>query len=293
MKTTLSFTALALLATALLAPMNANAADRQITVDKKKFQTFTVDRDEAPAVDVADAKPADAPIRVSPKAFRVDEAPVQVTNEGAGAKPKKQRPAKFKVEDSFAVEEASIETPKLQPRKQKQLRFKVEDRPAVIEEASNETPVFTPKPKKNTTFKFQVKDEDEQAAVETPALEDTNDVAETETDAPANLLNEKVKLVKKVKPAPVETEEEATTEDSDEGADIAADTSDEEAVETPVKRKAPKLYYYASKQKTHEAHQDYEFEVPAYNEDMHQDNDSYNYQDSAYTGSSCNQNLSY
>lgn len=286
MKTTLSFTALALLATALLAPMNANAADRQITVDKKKFQTFTVQRDEAPAVDVADANPAEKPIRVSPKAFRVDEAPVQVSNEGAGAKPKKQRPAKFKVEDSFAVEEASIDTPKLQPRKQKQLRFKVEDRPAVIEEASIDTSKFTPKPKQNQKFKFEVKDEDEQAAVETPALDDENEVAATETDRPANLLNEKVKLVKKVRPAPVEAEEEATTEDTDNSADIAADTSEEEAVETPVKRKSPRLYYYASKQNSYEAHENYDFEAPAYNNVTVEDS----YGD---TGSSCNQNLSY
>jgi hypothetical protein len=262
MKNTLSLTALALLATALLAPMNANAADRQITVNPKKFPSFTVNRDEAPGVDVAEAAPAEKPIKVSPKAFRVDDKPVQEAND----------------------------TPKFKPKKQKPVQFKVEDRPGVIEQASDDAPRFTPKPK-NKTLRFRVEDQNDQAAAE-PTRDDENEVAATDNDRPVNLLNEKVKLIKKVKPAPVEAdEEEATTDDTDHSADIAADTGEEEAVEAPVKRKAPRLYYYASKQKTYEAHQDYNFETPAYEEDMHQDN--YSYQDSGYTGSSCHQNLSY
>jgi hypothetical protein len=171
MKTTLSFTALALLATALILPMQASAADRQISINPK-VKTFSVQTTpEVQAEDVAEAAPSEPQKKVVPKFFRVNDQPT-------------------------ATEVASSEDPK-------------------------------PPTKRVKTQEFRVDDTSEQAAA-APTQDEADDVATTETDRPANQLNEKVKLVKKV-PAQIEdtSSEEATADTSDE-------TDDEQVAE--VKR---------------------------------------------------------
>lgn len=108
MKTNLSLTVLALFATSLMLPMQANAAERQISVNPKlsKIQSFTVDKDEQQAVEVAATNPDEPRQKVTPKAFRVDEKPVVIEE---------------------ASDETNVDAPKLKPRKKNTLRFRVED----------------------------------------------------------------------------------------------------------------------------------------------------------------------
>ena len=104
MKTTLSLSAaaLALIATALILPMQAQAADRQISVKQKKFPTFTVDDssqlDNANTnSDTAEAKPP----KIGVKEFRVNDDEVKpqpaavddqdIAQEEPAPKPKKQK----------------------------------------------------------------------------------------------------------------------------------------------------------------------------------------------------------
>jgi hypothetical protein len=272
MKTSLSFTALALLATGLIMPMQADAANRQISVNSK-LQSFTVNNDAPAGADVADATPTAPKSKVTPKFFRVNDKP-------AGA--------------DIADTTADAPQPKVRPK-----FFRVDDKPAASEEASNDdTPVITPK--KKNTFRFRVEDKSEQAAT-APAEVGDDDVASSDSERPANLLNEKVKLVKKVRPAPVENnDDEATTDDTDHSAEIAADAgedvtaeaSDEPAVKQPGEGKN-RMYYYASKQKSYEQIQDDDYAeaepatysyrqeyVPSYR---------HSYVSNDYAGSSCHQ----
>jgi hypothetical protein len=239
MKTTLSFTALALFTTSLLLPMQASAADRQISVNPKltKIEKFTVNKDEQQAVDVATTAPDEPKQKVTPKAFRVD------------------------------------------------------DNPVVTDEASNDETSDTPKPKK--AFRFRVEDQSEQAAA-TPTQDDDEEVASSQDDRPANLPTQEVKLVKKQRPAPVESnDEEATTDDTDHSADIAADTNDdvnadtsEEPVAAPVGREKHRMYYYASKQNAYDQTQDdYTEAEPVTYSYSHRYVQSY--QPRYYAGSSC------
>jgi hypothetical protein len=168
MKTTLSFTALALLATSLIMPMQASAADRQITVNSK-IQSFSVEKTaDTQDVEVADVAPTEPQKKVSPRFFRVNDQPeaTQVSSN----------------------------------------------------DDNNNEPKFTPKKKKS--FRFQVEKPAPQSAA-IPAEDDDSEVASSEDDRPANLLNEKVKLVKKA-PAPQIEDDAAINEDSDNEA-IAAD----------------------------------------------------------------------
>jgi hypothetical protein len=110
MKTTLSLSAaaLALVATALILPMQAQAADRQISVNQKKFPTFTVD--DSSQADVTNTTTAEAtPPKIGVKEFRVNDDEV------------KPRPAAVDEQDTAQDEPAP------QPKKQKTLRFKVQD----------------------------------------------------------------------------------------------------------------------------------------------------------------------
>ncbi len=268
MKSTLSFTALALLATGLIMPMQADAANRQISV-KGKIQTFTVNNDAPAGADVADATPDAPQPKVTPKFFRVND-----------------KPASAEIAD--ATEDAP--QPKVTPK-----AFRVDDKPAASEEASNDdTPVIAPK--KNKTFRFRVEDQSEQAAA---AVDSEDDVASSDNDRPANLLNEKVKLVKKVRPAPVESnDDETTTDDTDHSAEIAADAGedvtaealDEPALNQPGEGKN-RMYYYASKQKSYEQVQedDYAQAEPVTYSYRHNYVPSYrhSYVSNYYTGSSC------
>ena len=235
MKTTLSLTALGLLATSLLLPMQASAADRQISVNPKpsKIQTFTVENDDQQAVDVAATETDKAQQKVTPKAFRVD------------------------------------------------------DKPVVTEEAANEDATDTPEiaPPKKKAFRFRVEDQSEQAAA-TPSQEEDQDVAVSEDDRPAKLLNEKVKLVKKQRPAPIENnDDEATADETDHSAEIAGDTSDE-TVDAPVVRQKHRMYYYAKKQNSYEqAQDDYSEPEPVTYSYRHHNIESY--QPRYYAGSSC------
>jgi hypothetical protein len=168
--------------------------------------------------------------------------------------------------------------------------FRVDDKP-VVTDASNDETTETPKPKK--AFRFRVEDQSEQAAA-TPTQDDDQDVATSQDDHPVNQPTQEVKLVKKQRPAPVESnDDEATTDDTDHSADIAADTSDDvnadrsdEPVAAPVHREKHRIYYYAAKQNSYEQVQedDAEAEPVTYSYRHHY---AQSYQPSYYAGSYC------
>ncbi len=246
MKTHLNLTtaavALLLFATPLVLSITAHAADRQISVNPKDFPTFTVNNDTAPGADVATTNPGAPPVKVTPKAFRVDDKPA-------------------------VTEEAAIEDAK--------------------------PPVKIPR-KKEDSFRFRIEDRSQQAVSE-PALDDGEDVALAPAERPANLLNEKIKLVKK--PEPVQPDDEATTDesksdDSDHSAEISGDANEEPAADTAeapaLESVAPskhRMYYYASKQKSYEqSHADDASVEPEYSD--YQQSSEPTYYD--YSGASCN-----
>jgi hypothetical protein len=259
MKNALSLTALALLATALVAPMQADAANRQITVNGKKLDnvpTFTVN--DSQDAEVADATP-EAP-QVVPKAFRVDDKP--------GARDE-------------ANNEDNTDAPVITPKKPVTKRFRVEDKQEVADEASVDNPPEIT-PKKNKTFRFRVEDQSDAAAA-APGLDTEDDVASSDNDRPASLLNEEVKLVKKPRPAPVESQDdEAATDETDHSADIAADSNgdvtSDEVVEAPVARHKPRVYFYAEKQNSYDRIQNHEFSNDYINGDDYAEPVTYSYQ---------------
>jgi hypothetical protein len=229
MKTTLSLSAaaLALIATALILPMQAQAADRQISVKQKKFPTFTVD--DSGQLDNANTDTAEAtPPKVKVQEFRVNDDEV------------KPLPASGNDQDTADVEAA-------------------------------------PQPKKQKTLRFKVKDQSEQA-LSTPAQDEADDVAEAPADQPSNLLNEKVKLVKKPRVESNDEQEEAAAPVDDANDDVAADTTDTEEATDPNE-----LRYYVLKKKHHVQYQEEESYQPT----------TYNYQEPSYTGYSCHNNNGY
>ena len=168
--------------------------------------------------------------------------------------------------------------------------FRVGEKPAAVEQTSTETGNKPPKFKrtKEDSFRFRIEDKAQQAAVP-PSLDDGEQEMATPAERPANLLNEQAKLVKKLPPAPVNSEE------PDNAADIAADqpeadddaianTTDE--VATPEVRKSKhRTYYYASKQKSYEqSHEDDASTETVYNDDQQSEVPTYY----DYTGASCN-----
>jgi hypothetical protein len=285
MKTTLSLAALALFATSLVAPMQANAADRQISVNGKKLQTFTVN-------DRADDSAA------------VVEENLAEPQKASGAEPDKtiefsvkndEQPAEFKVgnDEQAAIEVAAV-TPEQPRAKVKPKAFRVDPEPAANDEASNDdnsgTPKFKPKNKKPVQFKFTVENPPEQ--------NDEDNVASSETERPA----------KKLRPAPVQNnDEEASRDETDHSDDIAADSNQQPAVDeteeaeaAPVTRHKYQTYYYKAKQASYEQIQDdyadaepvtYTYRqnhVPTYSHRYVQ-----SYQPRYYAGSSCHQNNNY
>ena len=228
MKTTLSLSAaaLALIATALILPMQAQAADRQISVKQKKFPTFTVD--DSSKLDNAKTDTAEAsPPKIGVKEFRVNDDEV------------KPQPAAGNDQDTAEVEPA-------------------------------------PKPKKQKTLRFKVKDQTEQA-LSTPAQDEAEDVAEAPAEQPSNLLNEKVKLVKKPRvESNDEQEEEAAAPADDTSEDVAADTTETEEATDPNE-----LRYYVLKKKHHNVQ---------YQTEENYEPTTYNYQEPSYTGYSCHNN---
>lgn len=303
MKTTLSLAALALFATSLVMPMQADAADRQISVNRKKLQTFTVNNGADDTTVVADSNPGEPQNTATPKV--------------AGAEPDQtiefkvkndDQPAEFKVgnDEQAGVKVAEV-TPEAPVAKVKPKAFRVQEKPAVIEDASNEDNSNTTqiKPNKAQEFRVSVEDEPEQAA---PSQDGEDEVASSETEAPASQLKEAVKPTKKLRPAPVESnEDEATTDDTDHSADIAADSNEEPAVEeteeavaVPVVRHKYQTYYYHAKQAAYENTQDdyadaepvtYTYRhtyAPSYRQSYVQ-----SYQPRYYARSSCHQNNNY
>jgi hypothetical protein len=298
MKTTLSLAALALFATSLALPMQASAADRQISVNGKKLQTFTVNNSADDTVAVADDNG-----NVAPKA--ADAAPAQnlefsVKND--------DQPAEFKVgNDEEAVVKVAEIAPDEPVAKIKPKAFRVQEKPTVIEDASNEDNSDTPqvKPNKTQEFRVSVEDEPEQAA---PSQNGEDDVASSETEAPASQLNDSVQSSKKLRPAPVESnDEEATSDETDHSADIAADTDEQPAVEeaeepvaSPTVRHKYQTYYYHAKQAAYENTQDdYAEAEPVTYQYRHNYAPSYrqsyvqSYQPRYYARSSCHQNTGY
>ncbi len=253
MKTSLNLTTatVALVLFATTSSFQATAADRQITVNPKDFPTFTVNKDTDKPADVAQTEP--------------------------GGQPKEKKPLKpvFKVKDAApAVEQASSQQ-------------------------DDDTPAITPEKKGAKSFK--VEPASEQAATTPDAEDDDEEVATSPAPRPAKLLNDQAKLVKKPAKAPVEADEEATADETEQDDAIAADkpeaTNDdvadtaEEPEAAPVKRKKPRTYYYASKQKSYEKIHGDDDEVelePAYS--GHQQSYQPTYYD--YSGANCHQNYS-
>jgi hypothetical protein len=230
MKKTFSLSALALIATALILPMQAQAADRQISVKQKKFPTFTVDDssqlDSANTnTDIAEAKPP----KIGVKEFRVNDEEV--------------KPQPATVDDQDIAQEESAPTPK----KKKTLRFKVQDQP--------------------------------EQALSTPAQDEADDVAEAPAEQPSNLLNEKVKLVKKPRVESNDEQEDAAAPVDDTSEDVAADTTDTEEATDPNE-----LRYYKLKKK--------HYAVQYQTEESYQPT-TYNYQEPSDSGYSCHNNNGY
>jgi hypothetical protein len=114
MKTTLSLSALALIATALILPIQAQAADRQISVNEKKFPTLTAD-DSGQLGKLGDTAEA-APIDVTEDATASDD--VQPT-----PRPKKPKTQRFEVPETADAE------PVRPPKKVKPFKFEVPEQP--------------------------------------------------------------------------------------------------------------------------------------------------------------------
>jgi hypothetical protein len=165
-----------------------------------------------------------------------------------------------------------------QPKEKKPLKpvFKVPDESDLKQDASSQQDDESPAipPKKKGASKFKVETQSEQAASPPDEQDDDEDVATSPAPPPAKLLNETAKLVKKPAAAPVENDDEATSDDTDQGADVADDK--QEAVEgdvadtaedveaAPVESKKPRIYYYASKQKSYEKTHSDEADSEAY-----------------------------
>jgi hypothetical protein len=230
------------------------------------------------------ANAADRQITVNPKNF-----PTFTVNNDAG------KPA-----------DVAITTPDQPQQKITPKAFRVDEKPATVEQASTESGNEQSKIKrtKEDSFRFRIEDKAQQAA-ETPVLDDEEDATASPSQRPSNLLNEQAKLVKKLRPAPavdsepVDSSQDATTEDTDNAADIAADqpeTNDEavantdDEVATPeISKNKHRTYYYASKQKSYEqSHEDDASTETVYNDEQptYQQSEVPTYYD--YTGASCN-----
>ena len=224
MNRTLSLTtasaALVLFATSLLSPMQANAADRQISVNPNlaKLKTFTVDtRNEDKAVEVANTTP-EAPKNT--KRFRVETEETEQAVTEPQQKPKNTK--RFRVETE-ETEQAATE-PKLTPKNVKPKAFRVDTE-------ENEEVALAPELKKKQpkVKEFRV-DEESGEVADTPTPSDDEDNASTDEDRPVNTLN------KKKAPVVADDEQDATSDEDKEEA-IAADSpetnaqaDDEEAV---------------------------------------------------------------
>lgn len=201
MKTILNLTtasaALVLFATTLIMPMQANAADRQISVEAKtkNFKAFKV-QDTNQENEVASVEEQQPPKRVTAKSFRVDEA--------ANDQP---------TSNEEVVTEANTE-PKFTPKKPrkpfpKQFRVPAESDQADTTPADDE--VTTPAPKKLPTKiltkkikiveQAPVENEEETAAAEEDKLDaiaaDQPEEATAEAEADVQAEEEPV-IVKKV-----------------------------------------------------------------------------------------------
>lgn len=277
MKNALCLSAAALALFTIALPMQADAADRQISVKQKKFTTFTVD--DSSQLDsigkTADTAEANSP-KIGVKEFRVDDS------KRADANPQDVKPKAFRVKDNQRAEGA----PKI---------GKIQSVTVVDDDSAEVKPA--PQPRKPKTLRFKVKDQSEQA-LSAPVQDETDETADVQSEESSNVLNQEVKLVKKPKikvpavetdeeeeaPADDQTEEAAAPED-DHSADIAADTNAEEATDPNELR-----YYVLKKKHYNQAKADYSYQEPTY---TYQEPSYSGYQEPTYTGSSCHNDNNY
>jgi hypothetical protein len=160
MKTTLNLTtagaALVLFASTLVMPMQANAADRQISINPRldKIKTFTVQTDdkETAGVDLASTSPEIPTKPVKTQEFRVnDDDTAEVEQVKPPSQPKQPNSKRFKVDDSSeqAAQEPVVQQPTfdnedadeppVSSRPAKILTQKVKPAPVETEEGSDVT----------------------------------------------------------------------------------------------------------------------------------------------------------
>ncbi len=290
MKTTLNLTtagaALVLFASTLVMPMQANAADRQISVKPRldKIKSFTVKSDDkaAAAIEVASTSRDKAQ-----PTFDVDDQPAVNVNDGTQEQANNDRatppkPPKVLNTKKFTVPAERDEA--VVPSTGTTQEFRVPNDNADADPA--EQPNQQDRP---VRFKFEVKNESTQAAQE-PKFDDED------TEEPINLPPPAKKLTQKVKPAPVETEEgsDVTDQVSEEAKNeaISADQPEATAEAATDDDAALQQEYAELLRQKHEillkrAHQQYQ------DDGSYQDSYQPTYQQSYqtnYEGASCEQN---
>ncbi len=200
MKTTLNLTtagaALVLFASTLVMPMQANAADRQISINPRldKIKTFTVQTDDKPAAGVEVASTSEEkPSRPGKiQEFRVNDDDIaEVEPVKPPSQPKQPNTKRFKVEDSSeqAAQEPTVQQPTFDDedaeepadvsRPAKLLTKKVKPAPVDAEEGSDVTDQVT-----------------EEAKNEAIASDQPEETAEAATDDDAALQQEYAELLR-------------------------------------------------------------------------------------------------
>jgi hypothetical protein len=311
--------ALAVFATTLIMPIEANAANRRISAKARLNALSAQTIAEAQGNDVASAAVDGPQERANPKAFRIDNIrPLFRVDEGAQklgnnevvTPPPVLSTKKFTVpsEPDQGANKADPDTQgndgatasRDEPRKvfdvpdDSQPAFDVPDDTEKQTNNNRATP-----PKSSKSQQFTVPGEQEQFSVE-PNSDAQGELAPEQTERPLQLLSEKPKATKKFRPAPIEPNDEQALDDTDQSAAINDDQPDtsapvdeafaetpEEPAFEPVVREKHRMYYYASKQKSYDKVQqdDYaETEPVTYSYRHHY---VQSYQPRYYAGSSC------
>jgi hypothetical protein len=174
------------------------------------------------------------------------------------------------------------------------------EQPVSVGQVSTESGSTSPaiRRTKEDSFRFRIEDKSQQAAA-LPALDDEKDATPLPSERPANVLNKQAKLVKKLPPAPIDSNETVDSNqdvtNDDNAADTAADqpeTNDEAVADAPEEATMPEVgkskhraYYYASKQKSYEHSQVDDASTETVDNDYQQSEEPTYYD---YTGASCN-----
>ena len=181
--------------------------------------------------------------------------------------------------DKEPVTDESVTAPLEPAAKVTPKAFRVDEKPVVTEEASNEetdVPKKIPR-KKEDSFRFRIEDRSQQAASPS-SQDDDGDVALAPVKRPATLLNDETNS------DDTDHSAEINADQNDENDEAVAETSEEPATQT-VAPKKPRVYYYASKQKSYEqAHMNEVSDEPSDTDYQHSAEPTYY----DYTGSSCN-----